>query len=67
MTIKTLTFAEWQLFEASSIVRKALAIGPEHQTDYLFVQIRDAIEGAYRHGANGRIRGDFMEWVSPKP
>jgi len=67
MTEKTLTFAEWQQFQASSIVRKALVVGPEHQADYLFVQIRDAIEAAYRHGAKGKSRDDLMEWVSLKP
>jgi hypothetical protein len=48
-----LTFSEWINFEADRVVRMGLRVPPEHQADYMRVQIVAALHKALAHGRDG--------------
>ena len=48
-----MTFTEWINFEADRIVSMGLRLPPEHQADYMRVQIVAALRKALAHGRDG--------------
>jgi hypothetical protein len=59
-----MTFTEWINFEADRIVAMGLRLAPEHQADYMRVQIVGALRKALAHGRDAlRIyrQGDSLQ------
>lgn len=54
-----LTFAQWIEFEARRIPEMGLQTPPEHQADYIYVQIATAPRKAFAHGRDGMSDADL--------
>jgi hypothetical protein len=53
-----MTFTEWINFEADRIVSMGLRLAPEHQADYMRIQIVAALHKALTHGRDGLSDND---------
>jgi hypothetical protein len=52
------TYSEWEKNTIEKIVTMGLAAPDKDHADYLRVQIRSAIQQAFRHGRSGRAKDD---------
>ncbi len=53
-----MTFTEWINIEADRIVSMGLRVSPEHQADFMRVQIVAALHKALAHGRDGLLDND---------